>query len=141
MTGTSGIQRALRFSQYLPEFGWEPIVLTARPCAYERTSDDQVADIPSHIHVERAFALDAARHLSVFGAYPRLLADPDRWMSWWLGGVPSGMRLAARNARRRRPHYAASGTHSADVRGSRSAEAVDGLGAWRRGPRWYTMAR
>ena len=96
MTGTSGIQRALRFSQYLPEFGWEPIVLTAHARAYDRTSDDQMRDVPPAIHVERAFALDAAKHLALFGRYPRALAVPDRWKSWRLGAVPAGMRLIRR---------------------------------------------
>ena len=93
MTGTSGIQRALRFSQYLPEFGWEPIVLTAHARAYDRTSGDQIGDIPPHIHVERAFALDAAKHLALFGRYPRAFAVPDRWKTWRLGAVAAGMRL------------------------------------------------
>jgi hypothetical protein len=29
----------------------------------------------------------------VRGAFPRLLALPDRWWSWWLGAVPAGLRL------------------------------------------------
>ena len=33
LAGSSGIQRTLRFAQQLPEFGWEPIVLTAHPRA------------------------------------------------------------------------------------------------------------
>lgn len=93
MTGTSGIQRALRFSQYLPEFGWEPIVLTANPGAYERTSEDQMGEIPSRMPIGRAFALDCARHLAVFGRYPKALALPDRWTSWHYWAVPEGMRL------------------------------------------------
>lgn len=32
--GSSGVQRTLRFARYLPEFGWEPIVLTAHTRAY-----------------------------------------------------------------------------------------------------------
>jgi glycosyltransferase involved in cell wall biosynthesis len=100
MAGTSGVQRALRFSQYLPEFGWEPIVLTARACAYERTSVDQMVDVPQTIHLRRAFALDAARHLAFFGRYPKLLAVPDRWMSWWWAAVPLGMQMV----KRFRPH-------------------------------------
>ncbi len=35
LAGGSGIQRTLRFAQYLPEFGWQPLVLTASPCAIE----------------------------------------------------------------------------------------------------------
>ena len=96
MTGTSGTQRALRFSQYLPQFGWEPIVLTASPCAYEKTSDDQMGDIPKDVHVSRAFALDAARHLAIRGKYPSLIALPDRWSSWSFSALLHGLSLIRR---------------------------------------------
>jgi hypothetical protein len=33
MHGSSGIQRTLKFSQYLPRSGWEPIILSAHPRA------------------------------------------------------------------------------------------------------------
>ena len=93
LAGSSGIQRTLRFVQHLPAFGWEPIVLTAHPRAYERTSDDLLRDVPAGVHVERAFALDAAKHLSVAGWYPAFLARPDRWMPWRFGAVAAGLRL------------------------------------------------
>ena len=35
VAGSSGIQRTLRFVQQLPELGWDPIVLTISPVAYE----------------------------------------------------------------------------------------------------------
>ena len=79
LAGSSGIQRTLRFMRHLPEFGWEPLVLTAHPRAYERTSSDQLADIPEGIVVARAPAFDAARHFAIAGRYPRFLARPDRW--------------------------------------------------------------
>lgn len=91
--GSSGIQRTLKFSRYLPDFGWEPLVLSAHPRAYEKTSASQMGDIPEDTVVKRAFALDTARHLALRGAYPRSLALPDRWISWWLGAVPAGLRL------------------------------------------------
>ena len=90
---SSGIQRTLRFVQHLPAFGWEPIVLTAHPRAYERTSHDLVEEIPEGAVVERAFALDTARHLAIAGRFPSFLARPDRWLTWRLGAVPTGMRL------------------------------------------------
>lgn len=93
LRGSSGIQRALRFSQYLGEFGWEPIVLTAHPRAYPDKSDDLMAEVPPGVRVERAFALDTSRHLALAGRYPGVFALPDRWISWWLGAVPAGMRL------------------------------------------------
>ncbi|MCS6965802.1 MAG: glycosyl transferase family 1 [Candidatus Kapabacteria bacterium] len=32
--GTSGVLRVAKFVKYLPEYGWEPVVLTATPTAY-----------------------------------------------------------------------------------------------------------
>jgi len=93
LAGSSGIQRTLRFVQHLPALGWQPIVLTAHPRAYERTSDDLTAEIPEGVVVERAFALDGARHLCVGGHYPAFVARPDRWTTWRFGAVPAGMRL------------------------------------------------
>ena len=93
LAGSSGIQRTLRFVQHLPKFGWEPIVLTAHPRAYERTSADLMSDIPSGIIVRRAFALDTARHLSLGGRYIGAMARPDRWVSWKMDAIRQGMSL------------------------------------------------
>jgi glycosyltransferase involved in cell wall biosynthesis len=93
LAGSSGIQRTLRFVQHLPKFGWEPIVLTADSCAYERTSDDLTNEIPKGTVVSRAYALDTARHLSVKGRYIAAMARPDRWVSWKFDGVRQGMKL------------------------------------------------
>ncbi len=94
--GSSGILRTLSFARHLPEFGWEPLILTAHPRAYPRTSDHQLADIPEDLVVTRAFALDTARHLAIRGTYPGPLAVPDRWWTWWLGAVPAGLRMIRR---------------------------------------------
>lgn len=89
-TGTSGVQRATRFAQYLPEFGWQPEVLTATPGAYEQTTaTTDTAAYPVH----RALALDSARHLAILGRYPAFIARPDRWASWWLFAVPKGLQV------------------------------------------------
>ncbi|HZF16064.1 MAG TPA: glycosyltransferase [Steroidobacteraceae bacterium] len=94
--GSSGLQRALKFCRYLPEFGWLPSVLTVAPRAHPQTASDQLAEIPAGVEVKRAFALDAARHLSIKGIYPSWAARPDRWGSWWLGGVPAGRAMLRR---------------------------------------------
>lgn len=96
LRGSSGIQRTLRFVQHLPRFGWEPLVLTAHPRAYQDTSDDQMRDVPEGTVVERAFALNTARHLALFGRYPGSLALPDRWATWRFGAVPAGMAMIRR---------------------------------------------
>jgi glycosyltransferase involved in cell wall biosynthesis len=97
---SSGLQRTLAFSKYLPEYGWEPLVLTVSPRAYDVVRNDQLADIPEDIVVKRAFGLDARRHLAVAGRYPSWLATPDRWSSWFIGGTLTGLGLL----RRYRPH-------------------------------------
>lgn len=97
LRGSSGIQRTLTFSRYLRDHGWEPIVLTAHPRAYPDTGEDLLRDVPADLPVYRAFALDASRHLSVRGAYPKLVALPDRWSSWFLGAIPCGLRIVRRH--------------------------------------------
>jgi Glycosyl transferase 4-like domain len=96
MAGSSGIQRTLSLVRYLPGLGWEPVVLSANPRAYEGTADDLLREIPPQVHVERTFALDAARHFRFFGRYPGAFARPDRWRSWYWSAVPSGLRLIQR---------------------------------------------
>jgi glycosyltransferase involved in cell wall biosynthesis len=93
LAGSSGIQRTLRFVQHLPSFGWQPLVLTANPRAYERTSDDLMGEVPADAIVHRAFALDAARHLSLRGRYLGSMARPDRWISWKFDAVRVGLRM------------------------------------------------
>ena len=90
---SSGIQRTLYFTRHLPRFGWEPLVLTAHPRAYERVNRSQLDDTAATGVVERAFALDSARHLALVGRYPAFVARPDRWVTWWLGAVPRGLAM------------------------------------------------
>lgn len=93
LAGSSGIQRTLRFVQQLPALGWQPLVLTADPRAYERSSPDLLPDVPAGTVVRRAFALDTARQLSWKGRYLGAMARPDRWMSWRFDAVRQGMAL------------------------------------------------
>lgn len=101
LAGSSGIQRTLRLAQHLPQLGWDVSVLSCQPRAYERVADDLLEEIPPGVHVERAFALDAARHLSLAGRHFAFTTRPDRWASWRFDGVRRGLRLLARI-----PHHA-----------------------------------
>lgn len=91
--GSSGLQRTLRFAQYLPDFGWKPIVLTVVPAAYEETDPRLLAQIPAGCEVVRTCCLDAGRHLSIIGRYPAFAALPDRWASWQLWAIRAGQRI------------------------------------------------
>ncbi|MCD6680930.1 MAG: glycosyltransferase [Burkholderiaceae bacterium] len=93
LEGSSGLQRTLRFAQYLPEFGWKPIILTIGAPMIRRTAPRDV-EASLECEVVRAPCVDVARHLAVRGHYPRFLALPDRWASWQLAAVPIGKRLA-----------------------------------------------
>ena len=96
----SGYQRSLRFVQHLPRFGWEALVLSAHPRAFEVVDDDLIEEVPRGTVVERAFALDTARHLAIGGVYPERFARPDRNVSWYPGAVMLGRRML----RKHRPH-------------------------------------
>jgi glycosyltransferase involved in cell wall biosynthesis len=52
-SGGAGVQRWLKFSKYLPEFGWEPIILTVDPeyAAYPVTDFSLNDDLPSSLRV------------------------------------------------------------------------------------------
>ncbi|HAP40952.1 MAG TPA: glycosyltransferase [Nitrospira sp.] len=90
---SSGIQRTLKFCTYLRDHGWDPLVLTISPNAYELTSPDQLKEVPEDLVVERAIGLDTSRHLSFGGKYSNLMAQPDRWISWWPAAVWTGLRM------------------------------------------------
>ena len=91
--GSSGVQRTLSFVKYLPEYNWQPIILTLKKNAYPLVGDDQTTSISDDVIIKRTYALDAARHLSVKGRYPFFTCLPDRWSSWWFTAVPYGLRL------------------------------------------------
>ncbi len=91
--GGSGVHRTLKFSRYLSDHGWQPVVLSAHPRAFPYVGSEQLDEIPSDLVVERAWALDSRRHLAIHGRFLRALALPDPWISWWFGAVWSGLRL------------------------------------------------
>ena len=93
LAGGSGILRTLGFARHLPDCGWQPLVLSPTPLAYAQRGDAQLAHLGAQATVRRTLALDAARHFSIGGRYPRCLALPDRWSSWWLSAVPAGLRM------------------------------------------------
>lgn len=92
--GSSGSLRTINFARHLPKHGWNPLILTANPRAYEDVGTDQLKDIPRDLPIWRALALDAARHLAIKGRYVSWTALPDRWASWIAGGVPTGLWMA-----------------------------------------------
>ena len=91
-SGSSGILRSLNFVKNLPNNGWAPTVLTASASVYEEQRNDLISAIPPRTRILRAFALDAAKDLSIGNKYPQVFALPDRWASWWVHAVVLGLR-------------------------------------------------
>lgn len=62
----AGVQRWLKFSKYLPEFGWEPVILTVDPeyASYPATDPSLEKDIPAGTRVYRTKATDWFRFYS-----------------------------------------------------------------------------
>jgi glycosyltransferase involved in cell wall biosynthesis len=54
-SGGAGVQRWLKFSKYLPEFGWQPVILTVDPeyAAYPVTDLSLVTDLPETVQVHK----------------------------------------------------------------------------------------
>ncbi|NOY78722.1 MAG: glycosyltransferase family 4 protein [Calditrichaeota bacterium] len=52
--GGSGVQRTLKFVKYLPEFGWKPVVLTARNADYPSFDETLLRDVPKDVSVYRS---------------------------------------------------------------------------------------
>jgi len=51
--GGPGVQRVLKFAKYLPEFGWQPLVLTVRHGEYPALDGSLAEEIPSCCRVYR----------------------------------------------------------------------------------------
>ena len=72
-SGGAGVQRWLKLTKYLPQFGWEPVVLTVRPedATYPVTDHTLEADISGETRVIKT------RSREVYSVYQRLY-KPDQ---------------------------------------------------------------
>ena len=59
-SGGAGVQRWLKFSKYLPEFGWEPVILTVDPefAAYPVTDSSLAQEVPLALKIHKTGATD-----------------------------------------------------------------------------------
>ncbi|MCG8609312.1 MAG: glycosyltransferase, partial [Pseudomonadales bacterium] len=97
ITVSSGVHRTLAFTRYLVDWGWDVSVLTADYRIYPQYDLAQLSKIPRAVSVIRAWGKDTARHLSFRGRYSKLMALPDRYQSWVIGAVLSGLQQIRRN--------------------------------------------
>ncbi len=59
----AGVQRWLKFAKYLPQYGWEPVILTVDPrfATYPATDNSLNEDIPASLAVHTTGAIDFFR--------------------------------------------------------------------------------
>jgi glycosyltransferase involved in cell wall biosynthesis len=59
-SGGAGVQRWLKFSKYLPQFGWEPVILTIDPAfaTYPAIDSSLEKEVPENIEVYKTRATD-----------------------------------------------------------------------------------
>jgi len=89
---SAGVQRTLKFAEYLKDFGWEAIILTVNKEAFE--SFDNSQEVPSSIeHIYRSFSFNAARDFSIKGKYLNIMKEPDRWWTWRYTAIPQGKKI------------------------------------------------
>ncbi|MFH1005896.1 MAG: glycosyl transferase family 1, partial [Candidatus Latescibacterota bacterium] len=56
--GGAGVQRLLKFVKYLPQYGWEPIVVTAKKPSVPCYDPSLLTEIPAECHVMRIPTLE-----------------------------------------------------------------------------------
>ena len=57
-SGGPGVQRVLKFVKYLPEFGWDPVVLTVRDGDYPAVDESLLNEVPPQVPVIRTKILE-----------------------------------------------------------------------------------
>jgi len=97
--GGGGVQRNAKFVKYLPELGYEPVVVTGPDAADGRgtpTDGSLVDGIPAGIEVHRVAAPEPPASAGWRDRGERWLGLSSRWASWWTEhAVETGRRAGA----------------------------------------------
>ena len=99
--GGVGMLRTLKYATYLPNFGWEPVVLTARDPGAGFLDEAALRDLPSSLAVERAFSPEPAKLRRLLGRAVRNAEG---------GDDDAGTRAAGTTARHVRGNRRSAGT-------------------------------
>lgn len=120
-SGGPGVQRVLKHIRYLPEFGWNPIVLTVENGEYPAHDESLCAQIPADVPVYRTRIFEPYTLYRLFTGKPAGLAIdvntivkesskrslpeqiaewiratvfiPDARVGWLMNAIPSGLRI------------------------------------------------
>ncbi len=91
--GMGGVQRVAKFVKYLPQFGWQPVVLTLKDVEYLSSDPSLMEEIPENVEVFRTGSLDPLRILFLIrkffkrkkkGKAKSYTEGKSKFLSWFL---------------------------------------------------------
>ena len=110
--GLSGVQRTLKFVKYLPQFGWQPVVLTVEDRGYFAKDEEQLRELEGlGIEIIRTPSIDplhffrkknvvrmpSGKSLGFLGKLSQTLFVPDNKIGWKSHAVPAALEAIERN--------------------------------------------
>jgi len=106
--GLSGVQRTLKFAKYLPQFGWEPVVLTVEDRGYFAKDESLLRELEGlPVEVIRTPSMDplhffrkknvvrmpSGKSLGLLGKLSQAIFIPDNKIGWKKHAVDAAMRV------------------------------------------------
>lgn len=95
---SAGVQRTLRFSEYLTDFLWQPYIITATDNIHERRDDALTLTPEVAQHMVKAKCSDAAKKYAIKGRYFQWMTLPDRYWPWYFDAVRQASRVIERES-------------------------------------------
>jgi hypothetical protein len=90
---STGVLRTLKFTQYLPDFGWRCEVISVPVELYPNQDLRLLDDVPPEVTVHRPWAADARELFGIRGRYPAFLGVPDRYWTWYFAATRTAFAL------------------------------------------------
>lgn len=100
--GGGGVQRTVKFAKYLPQFGWEPLILTVEEKNYKGgwwqiPDPELLEDLPKETKIYRTFSLDfifQGKIGKLIHYLARILFAPDdELISWFIFALQKGVAI------------------------------------------------
>ena len=80
-----GVFRTLKFTKYLPDFNWQPIVLSVKKSKFSQVDETLLGEIPDAAKVHRTNTVESKIHrwgASFIGINPKWYQIPDAFLGW-----------------------------------------------------------
>ena len=98
--GGGGVQRVAKFTKYLPQFGFEPHVLTVKQGFYPLKDQTLLADLPQNLKISRVSYFEPGfwfswrwwRSFLAYFLYPKIFF-PDNQVLWFLPALIRAYRI------------------------------------------------